>query len=425
MLSSWRAGGCRMAMALTFSLGPGLAHAATTSPDSIPFVSGPLTFERALTLAGQYQLSLQAADLRAAAAQARIRDAARAPNPTLAGAEENFGGGLGSERLETTIELAQTLELGGDRGARAAVATGEYRLATAEAAVLRREALILTAERYIAAWSLQVRLARLREGEDLTKQAILAAAQRHRAGASPLLERTRAESQALSQAVDRQRTEAELVIARRELALSWGDGRASFDSLVADPITAEPDLGSRLTSHPELERASASEALGLARMRAARASRVPDVTVSGGVRHLQEARSTGFVAAVEFPLPIWTRGGGNISATRQEHEATLADTRAIAQRLEIELSNAVERLRSATAAYDTLRLRVRPARQELLVELLRAYRAGRLNYLDLIAEQRNLLDTDLALVDAQADLWRSRVRLEFLTGSNSRPEGGR
>jgi cobalt-zinc-cadmium efflux system outer membrane protein len=131
------------------------------------------------------------------------------------------------------------------------------------------------------------------------------------------------------------------------------------------------------------------------------------------------------VAAVELPLPLWSRGGGNISATRQEHEATLADKRATGQRLEVELTNAVERLRSATAAYDTLRLRVRPARQELLVELLRAYRAGRLNYLDLIAEQRNLLDTDLALVDAQADLWRSRVRLELLTGSSSRREDGR
>ena len=425
MLSFWRAGSCCAVVALAFLLGQGSARAAATSPDSIPVVSGPLTFERALTLAGQYQLGLRAADLRAAAAQARIRDAGRVPNPTLAGAEENFGGSLGSGRLESTLELAQTLELGGDRAARAALAAGEYRLAAADAAVLRREMFVLTAERFIRAWSIQERLARLREGEELTRQAVLAATRRHQAGASPLLERTRAESQALSQAVDRQRTAAELAIARRELALSWGEGRASFDSLVNDPVPSESYLAADLISHPELERASASEALAAARMRAARAARVPDVTVSGGVRHLQEVRSTGFVAAIELPLPIWSSGGGNISATRQEHEATLADKRATAQRLGVELANSVERLRSAAAAYDTLRLRVRPARQELLVELLRAYRAGRLNYLDLIAEQRNLLETDLALVDAQADLWRSRVRLELLTGSNSRPEGGR
>jgi cobalt-zinc-cadmium efflux system outer membrane protein len=423
VLSSWRAGSCRALVALTF-LCPGPVHATTTSPDSIPVVSGPLTLERALTLAGKYQFALRAADLRATAAQARIHDAGRAPNPTLAGTEENFGGGLGSEHLKSAVELSQTLEFGGDRRARAAVAAGEYRLATADASVLRREALVLTAERFIGAWSLQAKLARLREGEELTRQAILAATQRYRAGASPILERTRAESQALSQAVDRQRTEAELSIARRYLALSWGDGRASFDSLVADPTPGETDFAPQWISHPELERASASETLAVARIEAARAARVPDITVSGGLRHLNEVPGTGFVAAVELPLPIWNRGGGNISATRQEYEATLADKRATARRLEVELANSVERLRSAAAAYDTLRLRVRPARQDLLVELLRAYRAGRLNYLDLIAEQRNLLETDLALVDSQADLWRSRVRLELLTGARSRPEDG-
>ena len=423
MLSSWRAGSCSVLMALAF-LCPGAVHAATTSPDSIPVVSGPLTLERALTLAGKYQLGLRAADLRVAAAQARIRDAGRAPNPTLTGAGENFGGGLSSEHLESTVELAQTLELGGDRGARAAVAAGEHRLASADASVLRREALMLVAERFIGAWSLQEKVARLREGEELTKQAILAATQRYRAGASPILERTRAESQALSQVVDRQRTEAELTIARRILALSWGDGQASFDSLVADSL-GETDFEPKLTSHPELERAGASETLAEARIRAARAERIPDVTVSGGIRHLREVPGTGFVAAVEVPLPLWNRGGGTIEATQHDYEATLADKRATAQRLEVERTNSVERLRSAAAVYDTLRLRVRPARQELLVELFRAYRAGRLNYLDLIAEQRNLLETDLALVDAQADLWRSRVRLELLTGERSRPEDGR
>jgi outer membrane protein TolC len=59
---------------------------------------------------------------------------------------------------------------------------------------------------------------------------------------------------------------------------------------------------------------------------------------------------------------------------------------------------------------------VRPARQDLLRELLRAYHSGRLNYLDLVTEQRNFLETDLAVIDAEADLWRARVRLQLLTG---------
>jgi cobalt-zinc-cadmium efflux system outer membrane protein len=416
VLSHRRAASCCLLAALAVLLGPVAARAATTSADSIPMVSGPLTFDHALTLSGQYHLTLRAANLRATAAEARIRDAGRRPNPTLAATEENFGGAIGSEHLESTIELAQTLELGGDRGARKAVATGEYRLAAADAGVLRREALVLTAERFIRAWSLQVRLARLREGEELTMQAIQAATQRHQAGASPLLERTRIESQALSQAVDRKRTESELAMARRELAISWGDGRASFDSLVADPTPSRSELSYEAIHHPELERAHASEALAEARVKAAQAARIPDITLSGGVRYLQEAHGQGFLAAVELPLPIWGNGGGNLSAAKREYEATVAEKRATAQRIDVEIANAVEGLRSASAAYDTLRLRVRPAQRQILGELLRMYRSGRLSYLDLIAEQRGLLNTDIALVDAQADVWRSRVLLELLVG---------
>ncbi|HEX5031996.1 MAG TPA: TolC family protein [Candidatus Eisenbacteria bacterium] len=393
--------------------------------DSVPVVAGPLTFDRAVWLAARYQLSLRAADLRASASHARIRDAGRRPNPVLLGTGENFGGDLGSERLESTLEIAQTIELGGDRGARSAVAAGESRLAVADAAVLRRGLLMLSAERFARAWSLQERLVRLREGEDLTRQAIAAASARYRAGASPLVERARAESQALAQAVARQQAQSELAIARLELALTWGAAEAAFDSLVAVVPARESEAAPRLAAHPELEQASAAEELSEARRKAAEAMRVPDVTLSGGVRHLEEVSGTGFVAGVELPIPLWNRSAGTVDAARREQEAAVADRRAVERRLEVEVANAVRRVRAAAATYDTLTLRLRPARQDLVAELLRAYRAGRISYLDLIAEQRFLLETDLAVVDAQADLWLSRIHLDLLTGTLSIQGGGR
>jgi outer membrane protein, heavy metal efflux system len=405
-----------LAAAVTADAGAALAQPAT--PDSMPRVSGPLTMRHALQLTAKYQSALRAGDVRAAAARDRIRAAGAWLNPELTATEENFGGALGSERREGTLEIAQTFELGGDRKARAATARAGFFLATAEAASLRLEALALTAERFIGAWTLQTRLARLRDGEDLTRQAIATASERYRAGATPVLERSRAEAQALAQGVERRRAEAELAIARRALALSWG-GEASFDSLRADPVVdslprPQPGL------HPALERASANEALAQSRVRAAEAARVPDLTVSGGLRRLEEAQATGFVASVALPLPLWNSGRTEVGATRQEYAAALADRRAVARRVEVELANAVERAQAAAAAYDSLRARVRPARAQLIDELLRAYRAGRIGYLDLIAEQRNLLETDLALVDAQADLWRARVELELLAGTMPR-----
>jgi cobalt-zinc-cadmium efflux system outer membrane protein len=417
VLSIARAGGwsaiCGVAMAMFHAS----ACAAPTPPDTVVVVSGPLTLEYALALAGQYELGHKAALLRAEAARARIGDANRLSNPRLIASEDNFGGSLGGRHREGTLALGQLFELGGDRSARKLAAEAESRLALAEAGVLGREGWGRAAERFIAAWSLQARLVRLREGQRLTEQAIAAARDRFRAGASPELEVLRVQSRAMSEAVERQRTNSELNLARLEIAAGWGATVVTFDSLVTPefPLVVGASAGDLLT-HPELGRATALEAVSGARVEAVSAARTPDLTVLAGVRRLEEVSGTGFVVGVELPLPLWNRANGSIAAAELELSASAADRRAIEQQLQVALAAATERVRVAAAALDTLRLRVHPARAELVTGMLRAYREGRASYLDLAAEQNNLLDTELALIEAQANFWRAQMRLNQLTG---------
>jgi cobalt-zinc-cadmium efflux system outer membrane protein len=390
------------------------ANAAPTPPDTIAVVTGPLTLERVLSLARQLEPRLRSSGLRAEAARARIREAGHRPNPTLSATEENIGGQLGRSHGEATAAIGQTLEFGGDRRARIATADAEYRLATAETDVLVNQGVAVAVDRFIVAWTLQTRLRQLREGEYLTEQAIRAATERFEAGASSRLEILRAQSQALAQVVERQQTRSELEVARRELAFSWGASRVEFDSLVA-PDDGDPNTWrAQPQPHPELALASASEALAIARVHAAKAARIPDLAISAGVRRLEEIPGTGFVAGVEVPVPLWNRGAGELDALRRELEASTAERRTTERRLQVARLAATERLRAAAAVYDTLRLRVRPARAVVVDELLRGYRAGRSSYLDLVAEQNHLLETELALTDAQADLWRARMRLALL-----------
>lgn len=419
MLSLTRAG-CRCAVMLVASTSlQATAIAAPILPDSIAAITGPLTLERALWLTSRYAPTLQAARLRAQAARARIADAGRRPNPTLNATEENFGGQFGGSRREATMAISQVLEIGGDRSARAGTAEAESRLANAETNTVEREGLALAADRFIAAWSLQARLGRLQEGEALTAQAIHAATERFQAGASPRLDILRAESRATTQAVERQRAESELTVARQELALGWGSVTATFDSLVtSDQVVPSDTAGSqpRLSEHPELTRASAAEALASARVHAAAAARRPDLTLSGGVRHLEEVSGTGFLIGAEVPLPLWNRGNGGVTAAHRDLDAATAERRATEQQLQVAFAAATERVKAAAARYDTLRLRALPARAQIVDELLRGYRTGRSNYADLVTEQSNLLETELAIIDAQADLLRAQLRLELLAG---------
>jgi cobalt-zinc-cadmium efflux system outer membrane protein len=420
---SWRRAGACLTVCATALIALPPAHAAPAARDSVPVVQGPLTLSRTLSLARRH-LILQAGDLRVRAADTRVRGAGKAANPELAATIENFGGGLPDDVRETTLEIGQPLALGGDRGARSALARGEHRLAVSEATLLRRDHLALSAERFIRAWTLQARVARLIEGERLANETVRAADERYRAGAVLMLERTRAESRAVSQAADREAAQAELAIARRELASSWGATVAEFDSLVADSILATPPAPlPQADRQPEVERARALEASAQARLKLAEAERVPDLTVLGGVRRLGSA--SGFVAGLQLPLPLWNRGGANLSALRDEVDAAAADQRAAAQSATVELAGALDRQRAAAATYETLRQRVLPMREQLIDDLLRAYRAGRLNFLDLIAEQAVLLDTQLALVDARADLWRATTRVAILSGRGLTPEDDR
>lgn len=419
MLSNVRAG-CRcVIMLVAIGALQADAIAAPVLPDSISATSGPLTLERALALASRYGLTLQAVGLRAQATRARVADAGRRPNPTLNATEENFGGALGGSHREGTLAISQVFEIGGDRSARTGVADAESKLASSEAGSVGRELLAQVADGFIAVWSRQARLGRLREGEAVTDQAIRAATERFQAGASPRLEILRAQSRATTLAVERHRAESELAVARQELALNWGATSATFDSLVAPELVTPGDYAGRqprLSEHPALTRAAAAEALASARVRAAAAARRPDLTLSAGVRRLEEIPGTGFVVGAEVPLPVWNRGHGGVTAAQRESEAAAAERRATAQRLQVALAGATARVRTATAVYDTLRLRVRPARAQIVEELLRGYRSGRSSYLDLVAEQSNLLETELAVIDAQSDLWRAQLRLEFLTG---------
>ena len=393
-----------------------------------PFPSspGPLTLERALALANRHELKLQAAGLRSDAARARVADANRLRNPVLIATEENFGGSLGGSHREATLALGQLLELGGDRAARRDAAEAEAGLAASEAGVVGREARAGTAERFIVAWSLQARARHLEQGELLTDQAIAAAQARHRAGASPELEVLRARSRRAAQAVERRRSESELGIARRELALCWGATEVTFDSLVTPRPLAPSDAGSAPATHPELLRATAAEALAQARIRSAEAARTPDLEISAGVRRFEAVPGTCFIVGVAWPLPLWGQAGGALQAARMELAASTAERRATEQRLTLALVAAAERVRAASALLDTLQSRVLPDRERLVGEMLRGYRDGRMNYLDLVAEQGNLLDTELQIVGAQADLWRAQWRLDQLTGNGPlAPQGER
>ncbi|MEO6462706.1 MAG: TolC family protein, partial [Candidatus Eisenbacteria bacterium] len=332
----------------------------------------------------------------------------------------NFGNSGAANRLETTVQIGQTFELGGDRVARAHVADASLRVAEADLTADHRAVLALTGERFLDAWGLQQRLGALRAAESLAAEAIQAAQERHRAGAAPVTERVRAEAQHALRRVERQRAETELELARRLLAAQWGDPEPSFTALsLADSTNdggaAGPWLAA-IESHPDRLRAAAEVTLREARLREARANRVPDLDFQFGVRHLAETGSAGLVAGVAFPLPLWNAQRGGVAAAEAEISAARSRERVSLLVLRSELESATGRVSLARSTHEAVRTRIQPLAAEALRQVRAGYRAGRLSYTDLIEAQRAVREADLALTEANIDLWRARLALDRLVG---------
>jgi outer membrane protein, heavy metal efflux system len=378
-----------------------------------------LTLDRALSLAVTSNPELAVSKRRLEAAGSRVADSGRLQNPLVGFSMENLGGGLGTDRTESTVEVGQVLELGGDRSARSGLTRSFEDAARAETATLEREVLKATADRFLLAWSLQERARHLLGAEQIASLAVEAAQNRLTAGAAPAFELVRAQGFRAFKEVERNRAETELASARRQLALQWGAAGLGEQLLKLEPPDTSwvPDaasFASAVSRHPERMRSVAEAASGEWKVREAKAARVPDLTLSAGVRHLAEFDETGFTAGISIPLPLWNRLGGTIGAAVLEHSAALERTGFVELRLSQELQDAAERYHSAARSWRRLHSDIVPSSEEALRQVGSAYRAGRLRYLDVLDTQRNLLETELASIDAIADLWRARVELSLL-----------
>lgn len=388
---------------------------------SAPEPRGALTLNQALALAAMHDPKLRGTAWSLRAAAARRSEAGRLSNPALGFEVENVAGGAGSDLYESTLTLGQTLELGGDRTARAGVAEAARLLALAELTSDHLAVLAEVSDRFLDTWQLQERVSRLATAERLAERFIEAAAERFRAGAGPALERTRAEAVLGLRKSERLRAVAEFSAGRQRLAASWGGTDATFDSLVLNPpamqqLASSEDLLALLDAHPERQRARAVVALESSRLREARAARVPDLDVGVGVRRLSAENITTFLAGVSVPLPLWNSKRGSLEAAEAERHAAIARGEKADVELRARLHAARERYAAAAEAYALVASEVVPKHEDVLAQVVGGYRAGRFTSLEYVEAERSLLEARLHLVDATADAWRARLELERLLG---------
>lgn len=385
-------------------------------------IAGParaLTLEEAVAKAQQHSPMLEAANAGVQAAEAGTRVARAFPNPTLSVDSENV---LGSgpyrsfDEHETTAQLSMPLELSGKRRARIDAAMAERDVETIALQATRAEVTYRATLAFIEVAAARRQNEAAQERLQLARQLVDAAQIRLLAGKTSPIDGQRAEAQRIAAEIESARAARAANLAIANLSRLTGDAVGGdviapwFEDVSASATTAE---GTTSLVHATAE---AKVAAASARLREARRSRFPDLTVSVGTRRFGATGDNAAVLGISLPLPLLNSGGAEVARTRAEVDRATANLSVIEAEIEQENATAraelADRQAVATATRDfAMAVALEAARIARI-----GYAEGKFSQLDLIDAESALAATRSTAIDAFADFHRARAKLALLQG---------
>lgn len=361
----------------------------------------PLTLEEAITRALANSPRLKAAEESMLAASGAEQQARAFANPELAVEAENFRGSgpyKGFDSAESTYGVSQLFEVGGKRGARGKGATRERELATLAHQSMRLDVVRDVTVAFAEAVAARRTLALSEEQRNLAEEVLAGVSNRVDAAAEPLFQKSKAEVELATSVVAVDQARREWVVALARLAVLWGESTPAAElddgafSQVSEPVLADERLIER---NPDYARWDTEVGRSQAALELERANRIPDPSVTVGLRSFRESKDRALVAGVAVPIPVFNANRGNV--TKAQHEVAKADSDKQASQLEMvgELRRARLELETAYRRVLSLEGSILPAATKAFELSRQGYQAGRFPYLEVLDAQRTLVDAQL------------------------------
>ena len=387
--------------------------------------SGTISLRDALAAALVNNPELAAFSWEVRAREARALQAGLLPNPEVATEFEDFGGSgqrRGWHSAQTTVSLAQLVELGGKRAKRYRVASVEADLAGWDYETRRLTVLAAATKAFVAVLATQERLALADDLVRLASQSVQTVAGTVKTGAVSPLEQARAEVARSRAEIDRAQLRHELEEARAALAVTWGARAATFDRVRGElKVLVRPPgldtLVARATDNPDLARWAAELAQREATLSLEQARRIPDVTVRVGGRQYADNGDGAVVAEFSFPLPLFNRNQGNILDAQYGVAKARAERDAAEAGVHADLARAFEAFAAAYEQAITLRDVAIPKARTVYDGVADAYAKGLFRYIEVLDAQRTLFELRGQYLQATAAYHSAAADLERLTGA--------
>ncbi|RYY75436.1 MAG: TolC family protein [Gammaproteobacteria bacterium] len=328
----------------------------------------------------------------------------------------------GADAAELTLALSSVIELGGQRDARLGLVSARQQQLQSTQRVLTLDILADVTRTFIELAAAQEQLALLQDAHLLAERTFNSIARLAEAGGAPEAERLRAKAAVVRARIDMENGRQKVKVQQINLSAYWGDATPDFSRVQADlfslpPTKALSELHSDLANNPDIAALSDEVRLREAELAQAKSERGSSLEWSAGVRRLQETKDSALVVGISMPLSAGRRASGAI-ATATANQAGAEFERDSAQRLlEAKLAAVYEVHQRSVAQVQELRTDVLPSLKQAMKSTSDAFTMGRYSYIELALAQRELLETQMAVIDAAVQAQTSRIDIERITGS--------
>jgi cobalt-zinc-cadmium efflux system outer membrane protein len=379
--------------------------------------SGDLSLRTALDLAYRANPDIAVARREVQAIEGVILQAQTRRNPEIAASVDDTK----RETRTTVVQLNQPIELGGKRSARITAAERSYDAAVIDLAGKQSEIRAAVVAAFYDVVTAQERFRLAQATSELAKRATDIAAKRVLAGKVSPVEETRARVAESGVRVELGQTSSDLQTARRRLAAMWGSALPRFERAVDQfevlpSLPASDTLRHSLRQAPGLLRARMEVERRQALARVEQTRRVPDITVSLGIKRDEQLGRSQAIVGVSVPIPFFDRNQGNVLEALRRTDKAQDELLATEVRLANELGQAYDRLNVSRQEAELLRLEILPGAQSAYDATTKGYELGKFNFLEVLDAQRTFFQARAQYLRALAETHRSAAEIDRIVG---------
>ncbi len=172
-------------------------------------------------------------------------------------------------------------------------------------------------------------------------------------------------------------------------------------------------------SSPEYAAAQARISQARAELQRHGVQAIPNMTVQFGAGVDNGTNSGIMNLQVGAPIPVFNKNQGNIAAARAEYCRTVMESQRIENAIRARLATVSRDFESALEAVTVYGRDIRPSAQEALALSETAYKAGEMNFIQLLVARQTYFESNLQYVNSQAQMASAKAKVDGFVLSGS------